>query len=151
MTITLPEQFTQRDVQIGNLFIPELTFRPTEFSTEVGNGVICRYCSVENPKVARQLDVAIITLDPNRATPRQRVMCPNSFTLEIPLMGEGVLLLSKPLEGATLVPAHLRRAICAKEGDVIELSSTPDSVLVVAEVCMPPFQQGRFLDVTKIP
>lgn len=115
-----------------------------ENSGEVVPGV---WCDVYSHPETGERDYALVTMQPGTETPLQRVVQPHSETIEAYISGKGTFTLERngfieTFEVGSDTSSDQSWLII--EGDSIQWKAAPDSELVFAEVCYPPFQPGRY-------
>lgn len=108
---------------------------------QVKTGVVCdAYSFVEDDTK----DLRIVTVVKGESTPKQKVLSGDK-TEEIFISGKGVLEVMK-VSGATETynfPGG-ETAILVEIGDVMQWKATDREDLCFAEVCYPPYTEGRF-------
>lgn len=104
------------------------------------------FCDIYSFVGTQDMDLAIVTVSAGHATPRQRVLG-GMRTLEVYISGKGRL---------DLVEAGSARSYPVTDGHELqvevvrgmEMQWHADNDLVFAEICVPPYEEGRFLDLT---
>ena len=94
-------------------------------------------------------DLGIIRIQPGGATPLQRVL-KGDKTIEGYISGQGILQVSN-IEGDSKIyefPINSQKfsEIVVNKHETMQWQSTGDTELVVYEICHPPYEDGRFLD-----
>lgn len=114
-----------------------------EERSEVVTGVVCDVYS--HPETTAQ-DLGVITIQPGMKTPWQKVLQGNK-TIEGYISGKGKLTInhvSGSLSTFEVSPDTEGFSYEVKIGELMQWQAAYDSVLVVFEVCFPPYQDGRF-------
>ena len=114
----------------------------------VANGVICD--TYEVPEVDDEWDLGIIKVEPGASTPRQLVIG-GTRTVEAHLAGSGWLMIApgllfeSPDRHVFNEDEQPGRHVDVRQGEVMQWV-VGTTGLVAAELCWPPYQDGRFLD-----
>ena len=127
------------DMKIENFDDVEVSFIE---STIVKNGVVCDVYKFTNDD---SKDLGIVTVTAGFATPKQKVLL-GSQTLEKFISGAGMVTL-KRVEGGLeryIFPNAITDTLVLMVGDTMQWEAVSDSDLVFAEVCYPPYAEGRF-------
>jgi len=111
-------------------------------SVEVKPGVDCDVYSFDGDQ---NRDLAVVTVAQGVKTPRQRVLS-GVTTTEGYISGKGTLSVESPDGHEEIIYFDEQNpgAVMVEVGDVMQWTADPDSELVFSEVCVPPFQEGRF-------
>jgi len=126
----------------------EGTSQPVEFveTTQVVSGV---ECDVYNLLGDKTKDLGIIRIQPGGRTPPQRVVG-GDRTIEGHVSGTGALVVIRtngngdPETYKFTDDASEKLSVEVKIGDVMQWRAAENSKLVVYEVCIPPYQDGRY-------
>lgn len=116
-------------------------------SNVVTDGV---WCDVYVFKGNNKKDLGVVTVKPGFTTPRQKVLL-GEKTLEVYISGSGNLKVIKP-NGACEVhkfPESFLSEVEVSIGDVMSWQAGVED-LVFAEVCFPPYEDGRFQNVVSV-
>ena len=129
-------------------------------SLAVAHGVVCDTYSID---ITDDWDLGIIKIDPGCRTPRQRVVG-GSQTIEMYLVGEGYLAVAPDTqrspnvfpfefdnlwtsEGCEILDGR-SRCVSVEPGEVMQWTASGHMALVAAELCWPPYADGRFEDLS---
>ena len=109
---------------------------------KVKDGVDCDVYSFDDDQ---NKDLAIVTVAQGVKTPRQRVVS-GVTTIEGYLSGKGTLSVESPNGHVEIIYFDEQNpgTVMVEVGDVMQWTADPDSELVFSEVCVPPYQEGRF-------
>lgn len=109
-------------------------------TSQVKEGVVCDVYSFDGDD---QKDLGIVRVKKGYKTPLQRVL-EGDKTLEIFQTGQGVLRVTNTdrIETRHSFPSDNLAEVEIKVGDLVQWEATED--LVFAEVCYPPYKDGRF-------
>ena len=146
------------------LELTEFTYAGRRYAVEqtgslaVAKGVVCDTYSVD---ITDDWDLGIIKIDAGCQTPRQRVVG-GTRTIEMYLMGEGHLSVASANASAPDIhPFKLEdlwtsegeeiasgrsRSVDVGHGDVMQWTASGHMALMAAELCWPPYEDGRFID-----
>ena len=133
------ESFTYQDHTLKTQFIETMN---------VTDGVTC---DVYSHPETEERDLGIITIQPGYKTPLQRVLG-GEETIEGYLAGAGKLIITHK-DGTQSVHEVDETAFgfchLVEVGELMQWQAAPDSELVVFEVCFPPYQEGRFENISE--
>lgn len=138
------EAFESEKSQIINSFDFDGVDQPVSFveTMQVADGV---ECDVYGFTEDESKDLGIIRIEPGKKTPLQRVL-QGEKTIEQYISGKGKLTITKQDGTQEVLPAddsnHALKIV--NIGEMMQWESDPDSELVAAEICYPPYQEGRF-------
>ena len=116
---------------------------------QVTNGVECEvYTFPEDPSK----DLGIIRIEPGKKTPLQKVL-KGEKTVEGYISGKGKLTITHPddtetvfrVDGSTQEPV----IVTVNIGETMQWEADKDSDLVAFEICIPPYEDGRFENVVE--
>ena len=109
---------------------------------EVKDGVDCDVYSFDDDQ---NRDLAVVTVAQGVKTPRQLVL-DGVTTTEGYISGKGTLSVESPDGHVEIIYFDEQNpgSVMVKVGDVMQWTADPDSELVFSEVCIPPFEPGRF-------
>lgn len=109
---------------------------------QVTNGVECDVYSFTEDE---SKDLGIIRVEPGEKTPLQRVL-QGEKTIEQFISGKGKLTVTRQDGTQDVLLAddsnHVLKIV--NIGEMMQWEAAPDSDLVAAEICYPPYQEGRF-------
>lgn len=103
----------------------------------VTDGVDCDVYTFDGDK---SKDLGIIKIKPGKKTPLQKVL-KGDRTIEIYISGKGKLTVTK-IDGEKVV--YKTNSVTVKIGELMQWQADKDSQLVIAEVCFPPYEDGRY-------
>ena len=138
------------EFRINNPFISDFEFEgillPVDFveTTNVVNGVTCDVYKFTGDD---SKDLGIIRIDPGHKTPLQKVLG-GVKTIEGYVSGSGKLTITKSngrVETHTVTDKPDEYlSVPVEIGDTMQWEASPNSRLVAYEVCIPPYQDGRY-------
>ncbi len=106
-------------------------------------------CDVYNFPEDPNKDLGIIRIRAGAKTPQQRVL-QGIRTIEGHINGSGRLVVIREGGKSEVYPvdpnAQDKLIVHIKIGDVMQWIAEPDSCLTVYEICIPPYQDGRYED-----
>ncbi|MFA4995743.1 MAG: hypothetical protein WC536_01220 [Patescibacteria group bacterium] len=109
---------------------------------QVIDGVECDIYSFTEDE---RKDLGIIRVEPGKKTPLQRVL-QGEKTIEQYISGKGKLTITRQDGTQDVFLAdgsnHVSRIV--NIGEMMQWEAAPDSDLIAAEICYPPYQDGRF-------
>lgn len=115
-------------------------------TVNVAPGVVCDEYGFISDKTK---DLGIIHIKPGHSTPRQKVTT-GEVTIEGYVWGEGIFVVNRSngeTETYGLGPEAVSRLeVEVNVGDVIQWIASPAVGLIAYEVCFPPFEEGRFVN-----
>lgn len=98
-------------------------------------------------------DLGIIKISPGNKTPLQKVL-KGERTIEGYLSGKGKLTITKTDGQIKIHPVspELKEllAVTVGIGELMQWQADKDSHLVVYEICFPPYEDGRFENITRV-
>lgn len=120
-------------------------------TTKVAAGVECDVYKFDGDETK---DLGVIRIEPGGKTPLQRVL-KGDRTVEGYVSGKGKLIITKPdntqeehpVNDGTLKPFTVTVAI----GETMQWQADKDSPLVAYEICFPPYEDGRFENLSENP
>jgi mannose-6-phosphate isomerase-like protein (cupin superfamily) len=124
-----------RDLEKGQLY--PITFREDE---QVAEGVVCKCYDFTNDN---SRDLGIITMQKGSRTPRQ-IVRKGDTTIEAVVSGKGLLIVKRPDNSTICYPASEGFSMNVQVGEEMQWCNTGDEELVVYEICVPPYSEGRF-------
>ncbi len=120
----------------------EVTYVETQ---TVKDGVECDVYTIADDET---MDLAVVRVQPGHTTPLQLVKS-GVRTTEIFASGNGSLKVTKP-DGITVEHAFTKDsepcAIDVNVGDTMQWTAGNEEELEFYEICIPPYEDGRFLD-----
>lgn len=125
--------------------------RPVSFKerTEVADGVVCDVYSFIDDN---RRDLGIINIDTGKKTPLQRVL-KGDRTIEGYISGKGKLIITKHngqvLEYVFDGKTELSKTVPVSVGETMQWEADKKSKLRVSEICYPPYEEGRFENLTQ--
>jgi hypothetical protein len=131
----------REDVARGRVRLPGHPETKLVKTTEVASGVTCDSYVIEGDPTQ---DLGVIMIEPGCATPKQRVV-KGEKTIEGYISGRGKLIVTK--ENGTTETYKVGDKgfeIDIEVGEVMQWQADPNSNLTVYEVCIPPYEDGRF-------
>ena len=113
-------------------------------SMEVTDGVVC---DVYIHPETEERDLGIVTIQPGRKTPLQKVLS-GEETIEGLVSGKGTLTITHK-DGSQTVHSvdeteDIKFAQTVEVGEIMQWQADPNSELVIFEICYPPYEDGRF-------
>ena len=105
---------------------------------DVADGVACDVYTFDGDTTK---DLGMIRIEPGRKTPLQKVL-KGDKTVEGYISGKGKLKITKP-NGKQVVYTE-PFAITVAVGELMQWEADPDSDLSVYEICLPPYEDGRY-------
>ena len=105
---------------------------------DVADGVACDVYTFDGDTTK---DLGIIRINPGSKTPLQKVL-KGDKTVEGYISGKGKLKITKP-NGKQVVYTE-PFAITVAVGELMQWEADPDSDLSVYEICLPPYEDGRY-------
>ncbi len=126
------------------------TSRPISFvrRTEEADGVVCdAYAFIDD----NRKNLGIIQIEPGKKTPLQKVLS-GDRTIEGYISGKGTLTITKQ-NGQTITfdfdgKTELVKSIPISVGETMQWEANKRSKLKVFELCYPPYEEGRFENIT---
>ena len=126
--------------------------KPVSFvsKSDVTDGVVCDvYSFVED----NRKDLGIVTVQPGKKTPLQKVLLGDK-TIEGFLSGKGKLTITK-LKGKIVTyffdnETKDAKSIPVAVGEIMQWEADEGSELIFSEVCYPPYEEGRFENITSL-
>ena len=111
----------------------------------VKNSVTCDVYEINGEK-----DLAIIHIAPNGATPLQQVIQAETITLEEHVYGEGKLVIKRKNGEIEVFDTTTGKInVLVNQGDYMQWQNTSNNAELTAfEVCYPPYQDGRYHNLT---
>ena len=90
-------------------------------------------------------DLGIIRVESGKKTPLQRVL-QGEKTIERHISGKGKLTITNQdgMQDALLADDSNHVLKIVNIGEIMQWEAAPDSDLIAAEICYPPYQEGRF-------
>ncbi len=119
-----------------DLFI-DMEFVETE---QIAPGVECDVYHLDGED---KFDIGLISMQPGSRTPRQ-IVRKGDMTIENVVSGNGLLIIKRPNSPAIAYPASPGFSMNVRVGEEMQLCNTGDEELVVYEICVPPYSEGRF-------
>lgn len=138
------ETFESEKLQLIKTFNLDGVKQPVSFieTTQVVDGVECDvYCFTED----EDKDLGIIRIEKGKKTPLQKVL-QGEKTIEQYISGKGKLTITKQDGTQKVLPADNSNPVLkiVNTGEIMQWEADPDSELVIAEICYPPYKEGRF-------
>ena len=126
--------------------------QPVSFieTINVVDGVECDVYSYDDDPTK---DLGVIRIKPGMKTPLQRVL-KGELTVEGYLAGKGKLTIIKP-DGSQKVYGVDKddkepKYFSVEAGDTMQWEASPDSALTAYEICLPPYEDGRFENIESV-
>jgi hypothetical protein len=116
-------------------------------SLSVTTGVTCHTYEFEGDG---NRDLAIVEVAPDCMTPLQRVL-KGDKTIEGYVSGKGSLTISSPTGRKKIYVAedpNSNFSVQVAVGELMQWESAPDSKLIFFEICYPPYEDGRFENIS---
>ncbi|MFA7244188.1 MAG: hypothetical protein WC080_02795 [Patescibacteria group bacterium] len=143
---TTPSEYAEVNHDKIGAFRHEHDWQPVSFieTMQVIDGVECDVYTFDDDP---DKDLGVIRVQPGMKTPLQRVLKGES-TIEGYLAGKGKLTVTKPdgsqkiydVEKEDEEPEYFSIGI----DDTMQWEAAPDSALTAYEICLPPYEDGRF-------
>jgi hypothetical protein len=127
-------------------FLFEGKEQPVSFieTIQVGDGEFCDVYAFFGDKTK---DLGIIRIKPGGKTPVQKVM-KGDRTIEGYVSGKGKLTITKPDDSKKIYPANSEAfdPVTVAIGEIMQWEADSDSELVAYEICFPPYEDGRYIN-----
>jgi hypothetical protein len=148
--MSIENDFLPEEAYVSEKHQPVHTFnfdgveQPVSFveTMKVADGVECDVYSFGEDE---SKDLGIIRIEPGKKTPLQRVL-KGEKTVEQYISGKGELAITRQDGTQEVIIAdgsnHVLRIV--NIGEMMQWEAAEDSDLVAAEICYPPYQEGRF-------
>lgn len=109
-------------------------------TSQVIEGVTCEVYEFENDS---SKDLGIVTIQPGKSTPSQKVL-KGSKTIEGYILGDGELVIQGTNGIKTYKMNGEKFDVEVNIGETMQWKASQNSNLKIYEICYPPYKEGRF-------